>query len=79
MCIEYNPEVNKDVTGNPIKFFDWSDYNYAPDSNIAQTLTIGLKWSNGSGTFSTELEDIDISAISTLDGQSKSGKFILDI
>ena len=79
LCIEYEPNANKDYMGNPMNFFTWSDTIYASDSHDAMTLTVGLKWSNGTGNYSTTLEDIDVSSILTPDGQQKSAKFTLDI
>jgi len=69
MCIEYEPSANKDSMGNAVDFFSWSDYTYSADSHNAMTLTVGLKWSDGSGTLSTTLNSIDTSSITTPDGQ----------
>ena len=79
MCIEYEPSANKDYMGNAVDFFSWSDYAYAADSHNAMTLTVGLKWSDGSGTLSTTLNTINTNSITTPDGQQKSAKFVLDI
>lgn len=79
MCIEYEPGVNKDSMGNAVDFFSWSDYTYSADSHNAMTLTVGLKWSDGSGTLSTTLNSINTDSIATPDGQQKSAKFVLDI
>jgi len=36
-------------------FEDWSDVLYTADSNDALSLTVGLRWANGSGNSSTQL------------------------
>jgi len=55
MCIEYEPSANKDIYGNSMDFFTWSDELYPPDSHNSMLLTVGLKWSNGTGTSDTVL------------------------
>jgi hypothetical protein len=42
-------------------------------------LTIGIKWSNGTGTADTLLQTIDTSSVLTPDGQQRSARFTLDI
>lgn len=79
MCIEYEPSANKDSDGKPIDFFTWSDYSYRSDTDDSRSLTVGLKWSNGSGNQDTELNVIDTSSILTPDGQQKTAEFTLDI
>lgn len=88
LCIEYEPSANKDTLGNPMQFLTpptenasdgWSDTLYDPDSHTSQKLTIGIRWSNGTGTANTTLQTIDTSSILTPDGQQRSAKFTLDI
>lgn len=79
MCIEYEPSANKDIYGNSMDFFTWSDELYPPDSHNSMLLTVGLKWSNGTGTSDTVLQTIDTSSVLTPDGQQRSAKFTLDI
>ena len=88
LCIEYEPSANKDSLGNPMQFLTppienaaegWSDTLYDPDSHNSQKLTIGIKWSNGTGTADTLLQTIDTSSVLTPDGQQRSARFTLDI
>ena len=78
MCLEYNPQSNL-KNGVPMDFFeDWSDVSYTEIDNTL-SLTVGLRWANGSGNSSTQLQPIDTSSITTPDGTQKNGQFRLDI
>ena len=79
MCFEYNPASNIDSGGNQINFFDWSDRRYDANSKDSIKLSVDLKWSNGSGTDSTQFQNISTVNIPTPDDHTINTRFTIDI
>lgn len=74
MCIEYSPSSN-----NNQDFFDWSDHQYTANLHDSTPVSINVKWSNGSGTDDTKLQDVSTINIPTPDGGTINATFTLDI